>query len=600
MQLVYRYECKPPRGEMLSYLEDQIHLAHRYYNLRIEQERELYADLEQLEATFSPDLQTATHERDQHQAAIDALYDQIRERNRKARSKTEPTDEEREQLASLRSLRKAASIRMRELRGAVRKLPEFQARKAERLQAYYDTKKQLYNEHNQLWWGCRSKEEQSVESAVRSSKFGPPRFKPWDRAGQVACQIQKGITVEKLFACEDTRLQAEPLPTQRTGRSARPYCFRVRVGSIGRSPRFAELYTYYHRPLPADARIMWAALVRTPGPKYRQADGSWKHNDRWSVQLTIRTDQIKTRAGSGMVGVDLGWRILPDGSLRVARWAGSDGQVGELQLPPLLLARWDKCRDLQAIRDLRFNEAIDTLEKFFKSDVAIPEWLALETVTLGQWRSHGRLCRLIDNWQRFAGDEMIYLQLVAWRDQEAHLEQYQHYNLAKAEAIRKDLYRNFARQLAKQYETVFVEDCDLSQLQRTPTPDRKEEYGVRRYAGQAASGLLRSTLSEGGALVVSVPSEHTTKICHACGSAEEFDRVRLWHTCSACSLPWDQDDNAARNILAKGSGAVKTPGPARGTDDGAVPAVASSTEAGGRWKRRKELARSKFEPQSKD
>jgi transposase len=41
----------------------------------------------------------------------------------------------------------------------------------------------------------------------------------------------------------------------------------------------------------------------------------------------------------------------------------------------------------------------------------------------------------------------------------------------------------------------------------------------------------------------------TTKRCHACGSMEEFDRRELTHTCSTCSLLWDQDYNAAMNML---------------------------------------------------
>ena len=54
-----------------------------------------------------------------------------------------------------------------------------------------------------------------------------------------------------------------------------------------------------------------------------------------------------------------------------------------------------------------------------------------------------------------------------------------------------------------------------------------------------------------GVTVESVSAVNTTHICHLCGSLEEFDAAEhLNHRCRSCGMVWDQDVNAARNLLA--------------------------------------------------
>lgn len=50
--------------------------------------------------------------------------------------------------------------------------------------------------------------------------------------------------------------------------------------------------------------------------------------------------------------------------------------------------------------------------------------------------------------------------------------------------------------------------------------------------------------------VVKVPAQYTTLTCGHCGSVESFDAAaKVDHTCSKCRQNWDQDDNAAENML---------------------------------------------------
>ena len=53
--------------------------------------------------------------------------------------------------------------------------------------------------------------------------------------------------------------------------------------------------------------------------------------------------------------------------------------------------------------------------------------------------------------------------------------------------------------------------------------------------------------------IIEVPSQWTTLICYKCGHVEKWDAApSVMHTCVNCDSTWDQDYNAAQNILALG------------------------------------------------
>ena len=54
-----------------------------------------------------------------------------------------------------------------------------------------------------------------------------------------------------------------------------------------------------------------------------------------------------------------------------------------------------------------------------------------------------------------------------------------------------------------------------------------------------------------------VPAEYTTATCHVCGTAEVWDQAaHVMHRCGQCGALWDQDHNAAINLLARGKVAL--------------------------------------------
>jgi hypothetical protein len=251
-------------------------------------------------------------------------------------------------------------------------------------------------------------------------------------------------------------------------------------------------------------------------------------------------------------GIDLGWRLIEDdGSLRVAYLVGSDGHTEILHLPAALLARWHKARDLQSLRSKYFDSMRTRLSAWLAEHEA-PAWLAEACQYLDQWRSPGRLAMLLRTWQPFPDGDELRRQLQAWQERDVHLWQYERALQLKAKRLRRDLYRKFAARTRRRYTGIAIEDCDWRKLAARVKAERDDQPANQTARWQmrlASVGMLRDCLVSQGA----IPSktEDTTRICHACGTLNDWDReIELEHICDECGALWDQDENAARNLLA--------------------------------------------------
>lgn len=280
---------------------------------------------------------------------------------------------------------------------------------------------------------------------------------------------------------------------------------------------------------------------------------------------------------AGQVGVDLGFRMVADG-LRVATFFGSDGYVEHLTLPTKLVDRFRFGDRLQSVIDSNFNEMRDRLVASVDAagclvsvpddaseesgdPVPIPEWLAEAMKTIGQWKSKSRLvglyCRWCDN--RFPGDEKIWDLLDAWRRQHFHLSQWRQHEGDQLREHRLSLYRAVAARLRRRYRLVCLENVNwrglLKRRDKVVASDGDDMLvaSQRDQARIASPGLLGQVLTLSIAESVKVPSFDTTRMCAECGTLNEWDQAKeLIHTCRKCEARWDQDTNAARNILREG------------------------------------------------
>jgi hypothetical protein len=160
------------------------------------------------------------------------------------------------------------------------------------------------------------------------------------------------------------------------------------------------------------------------------------------------------------------------------------------------------------------------------------------------WRSAERFRGLAFAWrkQRWNGDEMGYQLIEAWRYRDEHLQRYEAGLLRHGLSDRHERYRILAANLASRHRTLVIDNTDLREFQRSPTPE----------SGRVE---LRAALVNafGEARVMKLCFERITMPCHGCGQIDQWDpAATLMHTCSSCGKTWDQDRNACLNLLAKG------------------------------------------------
>lgn len=413
-------------------------------------------------------------------------------------------------------------------------------------------------------WGTRGQVDASIDQALsdackaKSTKKGyfpsglPPGFSRWDGSGLIAVQCQGGLPVPEMLAGGDTRVRLVGAGERRT--------LWLRIGSEERAPVWAKFPIRYCRDLPPHAVIKWVRVLAV-----RRATKLL-----WKAQFILEGEGLNPlpTPTEGAVGIDIGWRIRPNG-VRVAVWTNDTGATGELLLPRELITGWEKAESLQSIRDQAFNDTVAALAlaRETRGD-RWPEWLKQETRYVAQWqkyKSANRLARLCWQWRKEShkpglvpADLELLRVIESWRKQDKHLYEWQANQTARVLDTRKYIYRCFAKDMATKYRQVAVEEMDLRDFAELPEEDEPKDSPSAAAARPRRFKVALSTLREAllDAVVradgewVTIEPAHTTKKCATCGTMNVFDAAKnLEHTCSGCGQAWDQDANAARNLL---------------------------------------------------
>lgn len=405
------------------------------------------------------------------------------------------------------------------------------------------------------YWGTYLIVEQAADSF---RKGAPPKFARWRGEGRVGVQIQNGVEWDRIASGQDTRIQIVPRERLRvvtsrgvalpmTTKPERYVTLRLRVGSDGRDPIWAEWPMVLHRPIPDGAKVMWAVV------SLRLVAGK----PRWQVMLTLRCDEsavAKPTAAGGACGIDIGYRMKGSRTLRVACVRGCDGISEELCLPDGMVGEFERVERIQGHRDRRYHLVRKALRSWIASH-DVPEWIREETEHMHAWRKQSRMVSLARRWrdERFDGDSKAFAFVRRWLTKENHLYQYQSHLRDQLLARRKDFYRCVANDLAKRYRTAYVERLDLRDIQDVVRPEdtREVHSNVRRVARWACLSQLMQCIKERFAEIVTVAHAHTSSDCSECGHRQDVGPAIRW-TCGGCGSEWDRDDNAARNILARG------------------------------------------------
>lgn len=576
--LVYEYGLLQPteNGERVR---DQIRLAHRYQNKLVEIERRRR---EAVRAAMGEVSTVAEHTT--RLAAVLAELEVLREGIRAARQATRSRVEmaENARALALRDEARALRAAVKSAKAALKTDPAI----VSRLKAIDDVAHQESLAARAevieagLYWGTYLLAEQAMQAA-KSGKMDP-KFQPWSGDGAVAVQVQSTRPLEDLFG-GDTRVRVDPLPigawshpSRGERRRLQRTVLHLRVGSDGRAPIWASWPMVMHRPLPAGARVTWAKVMmrqRSPHPGH-DGRAPWA---RWVVQFTVQVPDTAPRAVETprVAAVDFGWRHRPDG-LRVAYVTGQGGEDREVVVPAdEVFDRLDKAESIRGFRD-KGIDSVRTKVASVLADVTLPDDVAERVRSMFAWRSPSRFVALQHALSRLdlSGTEpthqaaiaAVIAELDAWRRRDLHLGQYEGGVRQGGLGHRREIYRRFAADLAERYDVIVLEDFDLRATAKKAKDEETETStaGLRDQQRRAAPYQLRQAIEQAagrrGARVIKVSSAYSTRTCNACGKVCAGDMAEaIEYRCEHCHTLWDQDANAARNLLASGQAMLADP-----------------------------------------
>lgn len=655
---VYTYGCLPPT-ENRELVDKSIYLARLYRNKLIEIElarRHRYREI----TGAHGDLSGIMTEILESNARLEELRAHIKLARKDARSRVaQPQAAEQAKLliVRLKELRKQASV----VRAELKNDPV--------LQASVDASEEKAKEDVRqaravcgVYWGTYLLAEAAVEAARKSRT--DPKFGRWDGNGRIGVQIQGGATTADVMSgrCELLRIDALPDDqwNTRPGRRAAKTHVYIRVGSENRRAVWAKFPMILHRPLPADATIKGAMIVRKRVAR----------DDQYELQIVFEAASVERTympKSAPVAAINLGWRTRPEG-LRVAMIADELGHTQEVILPQNILDRLDHADSLRAIRDKHLDAFRPMITAAVNDLPNRPEWMTEDLKTMHLWKSAERYQRFVARWaeeyglpkvQRYdrisreqvtnvpyepvtltreevikqrqrqgpllgrfilerrhkdqlpgilptsthyqllapnshplaplwnqttgnllseisrmqrwdnvaerrdylldvnvveiSPEEELIVLADAWRRQDLHLLQWETYERNRALGHRREIYRILSSQLSKKYSMVVLDKFDLRKVAKLAAPEGENDLSapIRKNRQRAATSSLRLEVMARNRTSLEV-AMNNTHFCNECGSLQEFDAaVHVTHTCSECGVFWDQDVNAAKNLLLR-------------------------------------------------
>ncbi len=577
--LVYSYGVPSLSPEHAKIVGDQIFLASRYRNRLVEIERARRAAFRSIVGGLSPKLGTlqteheAMHakyleqrralcnvsksDRDSSPLAAkvrelaekrDAIYRDLHaERRAVLTAHVTPAREEmarlkKEQTEELKKKQgKVGPHTLRKITAAVRKEMRADSRWSDAWKAI-DTANGAAEDQ---WKLARSKAglfhatyAAVDDAAMRSfadSQFDP-RFTTFDHTGKVGAQIRGASMVADVLAENRPNAQLAINVTHALTRGRQLATMHLLLGLDRETGErvYIDVPFLMHRTLPDQATIKWVYLkVDRVGLR-----------TTYELQFTIEVARERVVPKTGLVAINLGWRRMPDGGIRIA--TVHDGKVeSDVRLPAGL---WDDIQRAERIlghADDHFNAARtvarDWLRSLPASDRKAVEGAMghVKLAAIAQWRAHSKLAKLTrvalsqffgaetpvsDLWHRWRQEripkpertpwsrwhgarldlfasveelsawflskgcsraQIVPLYLEWWRRKDAHLIDMARGTQRRVRFTRRDVYRVTARRLADHYQSVAVEAWDMSRTAKLPLPERDSRVPQE----ERASGL---------------------------------------------------------------------------------------------------------------
>jgi transposase len=115
---------------------------------------------------------------------------------------------------------------------------------------------------------------------------------------------------------------------------------------------------------------------------------------------------------------------------------------------------------------------------------------------------------------------------------------------------RQNLYRIWAKEIAERFGTVAIDGDGIREMAETKMPPPMARQRTLCAVAELVSEISRA-VKAGGGTVLKVKGRSTQR-CHRCGHINNLTRQQrldlIWR-CRGCGQSWDQDINAAINLL---------------------------------------------------
>ncbi len=579
---IFTFGCLPSisgeNGEKL--IEEQLLAAHTHYNDLTTIELERRESYRAARRKVCPLLEDHEKEVERLNEEIEQAEGRLLEIRQKDQKKGKHPELE-QAIKTLKAVRKVLCAALKDERKAVASDEQLRAISKE-IDAVANQKGKQAREATKAYWGTYLLVEAAVKAASRCP-MDPVLKKRFSGEGRIGVQLQDPLTTQQLMAGGNTYLKMDPLPADqwktRSGRRHAYTVIHIRVGSEKRNPVWVSFPVLIHRRLPEGIiKWAWVQMFRVGTRIKYELQLSLESNDFLDVPHPARNEGTTYRPrGKGIIAIYLGWNVQEQ-SVQIGQWQDDQGRSdltpkeegskdfsGPFELTEGVRQAMAYADALRGIGDRHFDRVKAEFQKWLAGGGFAPAWAVEDLTTLGQWRSRGRLARLVGQWvgEFFPKEEILSLweawktlqfsqpgkgelfahveigedgldvwmrdrqnidvwlrnqgldetqRFVAflefWRRKNRHLYQWECDVRNKAIGRRNNEYRQNAAWLAKTYETVIVNKLDLKTESRSAATesDAPRLQAIRLMKKHVSLGIFQEAIIS----AVSEPSDKST------------------------------------------------------------------------------------------
>ncbi len=334
--------------------------------------------------------------------------------------------------------------------------------------------------------------------------------------------------------------------------------FKLQVKIGERKPGGKSTYAYfdivYHRPIPEGSQINNAKLMR------RRVRDHFKYTVNFSVRVPEAKGQ---KPGKHALGVDIGFRRLPDGGIRAAMIGSTDPAIEfeSIGLSSDYVKRLDHIEDLMARMDASATRLGKELKTSLKAGSVLPEdhpryrlVKSVANLPSNVTMSFEQAYKMA-SWFKTESDTLpkaAQSKLMQWWDEHYRDYREMHHLRKKTLGWRKEEYRILAARLVSRGLPIGFEQIDLSVFAEVKDRDNElsDEARSQRFmvSNSELIGAIKNAARREGIECIEINPMNTSKTCSACGVVQEELKAELIWECASCGAEHDRDENAAINI----------------------------------------------------